>query len=366
MSPRKWTIFLLAVAIAVCGGCTDKPAPPEVPLALRQEQDLLGAGAMSSFPVEHATYAAELTAAKTLWQQEQKRLRWLRDDEAVTAAFRQVFITGEELATAMSDRRLSERKALESRRQSLQKQLSVLRDLSAALKDRRLASRRLVQVEIRLSEIDRLLAAGQQEEARNRLAEAESDLRVVVAAQKPVLERFADRKQVARWITLFDEAMAASRRSGSDLIVVRKVERTLTIYRKGKKFARYDVGLGSNGLSDKRHAGDKATPEGNYRVDRKLPNSKYFRALSIDYPNAADRKNFRKAQRDGLLKNSAAIGGLIEIHGGGSLGITDGCVALDNHAMALLYEQIPMGTPVLIIGTTDHDNLITSALRQLQ
>ncbi|ALC15928.1 hypothetical protein DSOUD_1146 [Desulfuromonas soudanensis] len=365
MSPRAWTIFLLAVAIAVCGGCTDKPAPPEVPLALRQEQDLLGAGALSGFPVEYATYEGELSAAKALWQQEQQRLRWLRDDEAISAAFRHVLTTGDELATAMSGRRLSEGKALDRRRQSLQKQVSVLRDLSAALKDRRLASRRLVQVEIRLSEIDRLLGAGEQEEAENRLAEAESDLRVVVAAQKPVLERFADRKQIARWITQFDEAMAASRRSGSDLIVVQKVERTLTIYRKGKKWARYSVGLGSNGLSDKRHAGDKATPEGNYRVERKLPNSKYFRALLIDYPNAADRQNFRQARRDGLLKNNAAIGGLIEIHGGGSLGITDGCVALDNHAMALLYEQIAVGTPVLIIGTIDHDNLIASALRQL-
>jgi len=57
---------------------------------------------------------------------------------------------------------------------------------------------------------------------------------------------------------------------------------------------------------------------------------------------------------------------LIEIHGGGSDGLTDGCVALDNRDMERLYAQIAIGTPVLIVGTTDYDNLVSSALRQFE
>ena len=351
--------------IVICGGCTDQPAPPEVPLALRQEQDLRGAGASVYAPKSFTAYEAELATATTLWQQEQKRFRWMRDDAAVSRAFGKVLASGKQITIEIENQRRLERSNLNARRTALKTQLSVLRDLSTALKDRRLASRRLVQVELRLSEADRLIAAGKPETARECLDDAEEELRIVITAQKPVLERFADPQQITRWRTLVDEALAASRRSGQYLIVVRKVERSLTVYRKGAVVARYAAGLGSNGLSDKLHAGDKATPEGSYRVDRKLPNSTYFRALHIDYPNPADRQNFRNAQRAGRLTGGAGIGGLIEIHGGGSLGITDGCIALDNHDMALLYEQIPTGTPVLIIGTTDHDNLISSALRQL-
>jgi len=366
LNPRILTIILLLVTIATCGGCTDQPAPPEVPLALRQEQDLRGAGASTYTPAAYAAYTAQLATANALWQQEQKRMRWLRDDAAVAIAFRQVLTSGQQLAAKIETSRLAERNHLAQRRQTLQTRLTVLRDLSAALKDRRLASRRLVQVEIKLSEIDRLIAAGQTADARLRIDAAEAELQGVVAVQKPVLERFSDPKLINRWISQANDAIATSRRSGSYLIVVRKVERSLTVYRSGKKTIQYAAGLGSNGLSDKLHAGDKATPEGSYRVERKLPNSKYYRALLIDYPNTADRQNFRDAQRAGILNNRAGIGGLIEIHGGGSLGITDGCVALDNKDMALLYEQIPLGTPVLIIGTTDHDNLISSALKQLQ
>jgi hypothetical protein len=44
---------------------------------------------------------------------------------------------------------------------------------------------------------------------------------------------------------------------------------------------------------------------------------------------------------------------LIEIHGGGGKGIhwTDGCVALENRDMDMLYRLVPVGCPVLIVGS---------------
>lgn len=333
---------------------------------MRQEQDLRGAGASIYAPAGFQAYLAELAAAKELWQKEQERFPFLRDDVAVTTVFAALLHHGEALAAEISQGKADEIADIERQRKHLATQLAVLRALSDSIKDRRLASRRLVQVDIRLSEAGKLAAAGNIEAAQQRLAEAEADLGAVVAGQRPLLGRYADPAEIDRWRRWRDEAVAASKRSGGSLIVVSKVDRRLTHYQGGKVLASYAVGFGGNLLSDKLYAGDKATPEGRYHILRKNPNSAYYRALLIDYPNDDDRRRFKAAKRSGALSSGAGIGGLIEIHGGGSHGLTEGCVALDNRDMERLYAQIAVGTPVLIVGTTDHDNLISSALQKLE
>jgi murein L,D-transpeptidase YafK len=111
-------------------------------------------------------------------------------------------------------------------------------------------------------------------------------------------------------------------------------------------------------------AGDRATPEGRYRVLKKRPASKFYRALLIDYPNAEDEQRFRDAKRHGLIASSAGIGGLIEIHGGGIAGMTYGCVALENPAMSELFSLVGEGTPVTIVGALDGENAVARALRE--
>ena len=59
--------------------------------------------------------------------------------------------------------------------------------------------------------------------------------------------------------------------------------------------------FGRNGLLDKLHAGDGATPEGRYRVKAKNARSRFHRALLIDYPNAEDLVEFAAARRDGRI-----------------------------------------------------------------
>ncbi len=113
---------------------------------------------------------------------------------------------------------------------------------------------------------------------------------------------------------------------------------------------------------DKRHRGDKATPEGMYYVTKKLEGSstKYFKALLINYPNEEDKKKFQEEVRRGTLPASAKIGGLIEIHGSGGKGTdwTDGCVALADSDMAKLYKLVKVGTPVTIVGSLENLNSV--------
>jgi hypothetical protein len=65
-------------------------------------------------------------------------------------------------------------------------------------------------------------------------------------------------------------------------------------------------------------------------------------------------RNFKKEVAKGTLPSSAKIGGLIEIHGNGGKGIdwTEGCIALTDKEMDLVYKILKVGTPVTIVGST--------------
>jgi len=137
-------------------------------------------------------------------------------------------------------------------------------------------------------------------------------------------------------------------------VIVDKAWRRLYLYRSGRTDS-FDVEFGRNWLGPKRMEGDDATPEGEYRVTRRLGRgqTRYHRALLIDYPNAADRDRFARARAAGDLPPGARIGGSIELHGGGGRAVdwTDGCVALSDADMERLFELVPEGTPVLIAGS---------------
>jgi hypothetical protein len=126
-----------------------------------------------------------------------------------------------------------------------------------------------------------------------------------------------------------------------------------------ERIATYAADLGTNWVGDKLQSGDKATPEGSYKVIEKKGRgeSRYHKALLINYPNEDDRSRFRALQRTGRVSRSARIGGLIEIHGEGGRGYdwTLGCVALTNRDIDALYSKVSVGTPVVIVGALSED-----------
>ncbi len=101
--------------------------------------------------------------------------------------------------------------------------------------------------------------------------------------------------------------------------------------------------------------GNKATPEGLYRITKKFEGSKtkYYKALLLNYPNDEDKARFKDEIARGSLPLDATIGGLIEIHGSGGKGIdwTEGCVALTDKEMDLIFKITKVGTPVTIVGS---------------
>ncbi|MEQ9103320.1 MAG: L,D-transpeptidase family protein [Rhodothermales bacterium] len=155
-----------------------------------------------------------------------------------------------------------------------------------------------------------------------------------------------------RWVR---ETLKASRDAGTSAIIVDKLNRTLHLYTAGRRIQSWPVELGPEWVGDKQMEGDNATPEGRYRIIRKRGRgeTRYYRALEIDFPNAEDRRAFTTAKREGLIPANARIGGLIEIHGEGGKGAdwTNGCVAMTNTTMNELFRQVAVGTPVTIVGT---------------
>lgn len=147
-------------------------------------------------------------------------------------------------------------------------------------------------------------------------------------------------------------------------IVISKSERRLYLYSKSTVVRSYRIGLGFQPTGHKVREGDGRTPEGEYYVCVKNPNSRYYLSLGLSYPDIGDAN---RGLRDGLITRrqydeivqainggrrppwNTPLGGEIFIHGNGAKSDwTLGCIALENRDVRELYDAVPVGTPVVI------------------
>ncbi len=159
-----------------------------------------------------------------------------------------------------------------------------------------------------------------------------------------------------KWKEMEEQTIHFSRKNKSYAIIVDKLARECTLYKDGKVVKKHTVELGANWIGDKNQQGDKSTPEGFYKIIVKKSNgqTRFYKALLLDYPNDEDKKRFRQNKKNGVVKPHANIGNLIEIHGDGGKGVdwTDGCIALKDADMDLLFKMCTIGTKVTIVGST--------------
>lgn len=216
-------------------------------------------------------------------------------------------------------------------------------------------AKRLVMAEGQLSVARDFAADGALARALEAAERAQSSTEPIHQRWRDLHARFADAKLRRSWRQWVDQTVETSRAGRSSVLVVDKLRRRLEVYSRGQRVAEFQVELGSNGLEPKRHAGDRATPEGEYRVTevRHSGATRFYKALLLNYPNAEDRKRFEKTRA--TLSPGVGPGSLIEIHGEGGKGRdwTDGCIALSNPEMDRLVTYVKVGTPVTIVGTYD-------------
>ncbi len=162
-------------------------------------------------------------------------------------------------------------------------------------------------------------------------------------------------KSFSTWKRWVDKTLSESRRTRDYSIIVDKFSRKCFVYLNGTRKYEFEAELGRNWVGDKRVRGDLATPEGMYKITKKFDGgkTKYYKALLLDYPNDEDKEKFNAEIKKGSLPASAKMGGLIEIHGNGGKGIdwTEGCIALTDMEMDVVFKLVKVGTPVTIIGS---------------
>jgi len=142
-------------------------------------------------------------------------------------------------------------------------------------------------------------------------------------------------------------SFAASARQPAtvDRVLVDKSDRRLYLMRGDEVWRSYAIGLGFAPSGPKKRQGDGRTPEGDYVLDWRNPQSNYFLSIHISYPNGADQARAR-----GL---GASPGGDIFIHGEldplrRKRDWTLGCIAVTNQAMMEIWTYVSDGTPITI------------------
>jgi len=155
-------------------------------------------------------------------------------------------------------------------------------------------------------------------------------------------------------------------------IRVSKSEKTVFVYEGTSLVSRIPADLAYNFFSDKSRQGSTVqpdhwrTPEGRFYVVSKNANSKFYKALVLNYPSPEDADRgleqglITKRQHRAIVAANArqlpppmgtALGGMIEIHGQGTgarTSWTQGCVAVHNKEMDYLWDIVTVGTPVMI------------------
>lgn len=136
------------------------------------------------------------------------------------------------------------------------------------------------------------------------------------------------------------------------LVRVLKTDHKLQLLSGENLVREFRVVFGANPKGHKMQEGDERTPEGSYILDYKKTNSTFYRAIHISYPNA---KDIASAKSRGVKP-----GGDIMIHGQrnglGWLSFlsqrfnwTNGCVALPNKDMDIVWALVKEGTPIEIL-----------------
>lgn len=173
--------------------------------------------------------------------------------------------------------------------------------------------------------------------------------------KKPSAEAFASASELQRALPLPREVEypqgALPPVLPFDKLELKKGDRRLLAYNKGKVVRVYAVALGAAPVGHKEREGDNKTPEGLYAIDGKNPDSAYYKNMGVSYPNAQDKARAKQL--------GASPGGDIKIHGlaphfadvGIAHRMTDwtfGCIAVANEEMEELFQRVAVGTPIEI------------------
>jgi L,D-peptidoglycan transpeptidase YkuD (ErfK/YbiS/YcfS/YnhG family) len=287
------------------------------------------------------------------WQEENKHFIYFRNFEKV-ASFAELSARKAEQSAKISKNNVTDLNIY--LKQKIDKLNNIAEQIDKRFSYYPLSSevwKRISKGKMLLKESEVAYRKGQYTQAKFKVADSELLLTESYEKANTDLKEYFNSYPV--WKNWADKTIRESRQNQSYSIIIDKYSRKCLVYLGGIKKYEYHVELGKNWVGDKRVKGDKATPEGMYKIIKKFGSNKtkYHKALLIDYPNEKDKEEFKKEIASGTLPKSAKIGNLIEIHGDGGRGIdwTEGCIALTDSEMDVVFKIANEGTPVTIVGS---------------
>ena len=363
---RTLLIGLLSLST---GGCVET-VPDELVEAIESiDRDLFTRRAADITPEAYSKFSRQWVALRNRVGAEENIVRWPWEDNELETELEALQTEGTQLLAEVNSRIQAQRTAAETKLAKVEQRLRLLNTRVGDIGSRVVLGEHPLETELLVKQARQYLEQGQFEFANQASEQAGKNLLTQTALLTNELGRYADDDLIAAWRESAQRTIDWSRKNRTHAIVISKADRILTVYKNGRKILTYPIRLGSRGIRAKQHYGDGATPEGEYRIQRKrgLGQTPYFRALILDYPNADDRRRFADAQEAGLIPKNRQMPGLIELHGIAQ-GITDqpyGSIVLDNPQIAVLFDQVAVGTPVNIVGALESHNSISLVLADL-
>jgi L,D-peptidoglycan transpeptidase YkuD (ErfK/YbiS/YcfS/YnhG family) len=292
-------------------------------------------------------------SAMVNWQRENKRFLYLRDYSKVVMfaelSAKKANQAGDNSVNSTSTLKIK----LKEKINSLNDLVSDINELFTTYPLTNEIRNRISKGKMLLKEAEITYKKGQYLQANRKVTDAEYLLAGSYENATTNLKNYF--KSYSTWKNWVDKTINDSKKSRDYSIIIDKFSRKCFIYQNGTIKYQYEAELGKNWVGDKRVKGDSATPEGMYKITKKFDGgkTKYYKALLLDYPNDEDKEKFKAEIEKGSLPRSAKIGGLIEIHGNGGKGIdwTEGCIALTDKEMDVVFRIAKTGTPVTIVGS---------------
>ena len=312
------------------------------------------AGGVVRAPAVCTAAQAALTLAEAEIRVQMKRSSWSRDYEEAVVLAGKALEAGRSCAAHAQAALDYRRRRAETAIDDLQGAIARTTALARHVPDGEGIKSRILRASISLGEGRASFGHGQYERTEEAAARGRAQIATAVSDIDAFIDGYrADprRRAWGRWI---NETVKDSRASGQAVIIIDKLRRQLLVLRGDEDLASYDVDLGLGGMESKTRSGDAFTPEGRYKITevRNPGQTRYYRALMLDYPNPDDVARFRALQKAGTVPRNGRIGSNIEIHGKGGRDQdwTQGCVALSNADMDEIVGLVAVGTPVTIVG----------------
>jgi len=211
-------------------------------------------------------------SAMVNWQKENKRFLYFRDYEKVVMfaelSAKKASHAAENSITSTSNLKIK----LKQKIDSLNDLISEINELFTTYPLTSEMRNRISKGKLILKEAEIAYKKGQYLQANRKITDSEYLLTASYENASANLKNYF--RSYSVWKQWVDKTINESKKNHDYSIIIDKFSRKCFVYLNGTKKYEFDAELGKNWVGDKKVKGDKATPEGMYKITKKIEDSK--------------------------------------------------------------------------------------------